>query len=171
MAKDKDKARAGGSCCRIGKPDLDTMRSVRRACGGSPSCVQTSTGLAALGTEGYDAAQRARRGPVGTTLAACLESPWESLPNFAVAPRNRTRALSRSRRHKSQDEPIPALLTAQVLCPHPDASPAGMASVAKPPEDLFELVKHAVAAHHHDREADKQEHPSTPPLAQPPVVR
>ncbi|RPD77444.1 phospholipase D [Lentinus tigrinus ALCF2SS1-7] len=44
-----------------------------------------------------------------------------------------------------------------------------MVSVSKPPEDLFHLVKHAITTHQQDREADKQEHPSTPPLAQPPV--
>ncbi|TFK81831.1 hypothetical protein K466DRAFT_590993 [Polyporus arcularius HHB13444] len=45
-----------------------------------------------------------------------------------------------------------------------------MPSVAKPPDNLVELVKHAITTHHTERKADKQEeHPSTPPLAQPPV--
>ncbi|KAI0366604.1 hypothetical protein BV20DRAFT_633072 [Pilatotrama ljubarskyi] len=46
-----------------------------------------------------------------------------------------------------------------------------MVSLARPPEGLFEVIKHAIATNANDREADKQEHPSTPPLAQPPVVR
>ena len=50
-----------------------------------------------------------------------------------------------------------------------------LTAIVTPPvqvsEDLFESVKHTVTAHHHDREVDKQEDPSTLPLAQPHVVR
>ncbi|KAI9061357.1 phospholipase D [Trametes sanguinea] len=45
-----------------------------------------------------------------------------------------------------------------------------MVSLARPPEGLVEVVKHAISAHATDRRADKEEdHPSTPPLAQPPL--
>ncbi|KAI0755244.1 phospholipase D [Daedaleopsis nitida] len=44
-----------------------------------------------------------------------------------------------------------------------------MASVAKPPQNLFDLVTHAIGHRNVDRNADEKEHPSTPPLAQPPV--
>ncbi|KAI0647733.1 phospholipase D [Trametes meyenii] len=44
-----------------------------------------------------------------------------------------------------------------------------MVSLARPPEGLYEVVKHAIVNHAHDRHADEEEHPSTPPLAQPPV--
>ncbi|TBU47403.1 phospholipase D [Dichomitus squalens] len=47
-----------------------------------------------------------------------------------------------------------------------------MASVARPPEGLVDVVKHAISNHQHERSADKaalDRHPSTPPLARPPV--
>ncbi|KAI0771163.1 hypothetical protein BD413DRAFT_551495 [Trametes elegans] len=45
-----------------------------------------------------------------------------------------------------------------------------MVSLARPPEGLFDVVKHAVVTHAHDKRSDREEeHPSTPPLAQPPV--
>ncbi|KAI0324904.1 hypothetical protein GY45DRAFT_1331046 [Cubamyces sp. BRFM 1775] len=45
-----------------------------------------------------------------------------------------------------------------------------MVSLARPPDGLFDVVKHAIVNHAHERQADKEEeHPSTPPLAQPPV--
>ncbi|KAI0826731.1 hypothetical protein BC628DRAFT_213455 [Trametes gibbosa] len=44
-----------------------------------------------------------------------------------------------------------------------------MGSLARPPDGLFDIVKSALVNHQHDRQADQQEHPSTPPLAQPPA--
>ncbi|CDO70864.1 hypothetical protein BN946_scf184801.g57 [Trametes cinnabarina] len=45
-----------------------------------------------------------------------------------------------------------------------------MVSLARPPDGLRDVVKHAIVNHARDRRADKEEeHPSTPPLAQPPL--
>ena len=45
-----------------------------------------------------------------------------------------------------------------------------MASVARPPEHLFDIVKHAIHDHQHDQHVESEEHPSTPPLAKPSAV-
>ncbi|KAH9851572.1 hypothetical protein C2E23DRAFT_829762 [Lenzites betulinus] len=44
-----------------------------------------------------------------------------------------------------------------------------MGSLARPPDGLFGVVKNAIVERHHDKQADQAEHPSTPPLAQPPA--
>lgn len=45
-----------------------------------------------------------------------------------------------------------------------------MVSLSRPPDGLFDVVKNAIVHHADERQTDKEEHPSTPPLAQPPVV-
>ncbi|KAI0728898.1 hypothetical protein C8Q72DRAFT_832557 [Fomitopsis betulina] len=44
-----------------------------------------------------------------------------------------------------------------------------MVSLSRPPDGLFDVVKNAIVHHADERQTDKEEHPSTPPLAQPPV--
>ena len=42
-----------------------------------------------------------------------------------------------------------------------------MAAPAQPPDGLYDIVKHAIINHHHERRDEDLEHPSTPPLAKP----